>query len=521
MNIQQKQRPYKGAAATFLARQGSVPLETLSEFKSQPKQSPSAFHQQTNLFASMLLRLWTPKKEEEDRNFIPHYQPCPIEGFRRLTELDLPPSSAPFHHYSPMLIQHYFLVKDARNLGALSFLNALMCGSFQSRSLGIVNSPKTQTLYFTQKLSVFWFDFFNHSSEPQPLSHTFFDHKLQGFTQGDDQKSWWDDVLSNGELSQSPIIDLRDLFLNEMFETALRIYVTPLPLLQDMINRVLGQYALTGQFSLYFFNKIEQFKKDFIALLYIDEQIEWLDYIQEHGFDVFNRYAATLTRFSIMGKTYDSNYFFGLMLTHAASLKILNLIGYFSLDVITPLSFDNKAIIFDYLIKQADHDWDILVQNPACKVWDTLDELAKTLSTNTEWQRQTVGLCSLAIYCLPLILMKSIQFRKTNLAIFFLVQKPEWINWPIFQTSHLLLSDDQVWLDHSLLYLAQQLGNTVMANLLISGGAQLLESESEFVVEQKPMEQQIISPRRRRASFFVASDEVISTKGSIAPQSLF
>lgn len=517
MTKRQKKTSPRGAVATLLARQGPNLLETLAEFKFTPssKPIPKLFHNKTNLFASTLIRLWTPQKEGEVDNFTPHYIPDITQGSLEWKELNLPPNAAAFHRYPAELMQGYFSVGAAQNLGSLTVLNLLMGSKLQSDSLGIVESPKTQALYFTQKLSSFWHDYFNTSDTTNLFDTRSFDEKLEHFTQKATHQCWWDEALNRSIVSGDANEMLRALFLNEMFETALRIHITPTRLLQEIANETLGQDDETAPFCAYFFDKIERFNADFETLLNRGERQERLNYIEQHGRDTYTRYAMTLATFRTREEfPFNDIYLISAsasMLVNAMSLNIPDLLTDCSVDVIRFLLLEEKVAFFVYVMNQFDHYWPALARRPEHYAWIVLSCLATALNTQLQSQNMTLALCSNSTSFLQNLLIKSIQFKKQEIAFFLLSQKQDVVHQPIQQSAH-LLPEDQQWLDHSFLYFSKHHQNETIVGVLKSMGAQLLVSEQEQEVKQEPTLRIPIPSRRRRHSFFAGPQGTAAAK---------
>jgi hypothetical protein len=409
-----KNTPYKGGVATFVFTHGPVRLETLPEFMPPPKKSPTSFQLKTNMFALHLMRLWTPKTEETGGSFIPNYQACFVEGTRRIKEIDLPPKVTSFDKASPELFQAYFSSGDARNLGAITFLNLLMSGDFQSQSLGVVERPDTGAHYFTQKLSFFWQDYFNGPTPLRLFSVAPFEHKLKGFSREKTHKAWWDVALGSSGNS------FRALFLNEIFETALRIYLTPMQLLNEIGHQVLGQDALRPPFQRYVLEQISFFKKNFRTLFHLEEQMDWIDFLDSHGEDRLTRYTAELLDFHANGNriipTTQAGPLQASILISAIQLTTPNLINHFSLDVIHYLSYTNKLVCMTYLVDEAHRDLGAFIGHDA--IWDVMDELAKTLNFNIEFNENPIVLLLKSTDYLSLLVLKSTQLEKQHLASF-------------------------------------------------------------------------------------------------------
>jgi len=452
MKKKQPDKPLKSSAATFEARMCSAPSITLPEFKNA-KPVHLDFHTKTNLFALTLIRLWTNQKKNEGTNFIPQYQYC--AKTQQLFELRLPSNVVPFHQQSAIDIKHYFLGKFAQNLGSLSLLNVFMSSAFTGRSLGILTSTRSYNLFFTQKLSPFWLDYFKDSHGSYLFEPDLIEKKIIGFTLDQTQKKWWDDALDRDQSGESNI-NLMNLFMNEMFETTLRIMLTPNEFLHKIAKLTLGGDQLANSFYTYFFNKINRFKS------LVDNTIPaWQDYIKDKGYHDFEIYLADALRLWINGELVIKNADIHIpeaMIVNAMSQHIPHLENVCVVNKVKYYSLNHKIDCVNYFIQQAaNYTWFDVSTQPDHEILLLLDQLTDGLHDEMSWILMQMEFTAKTTLVLNALLIKSIEFQKHNIATFLVLQKPELLNNPALINSS--VAGVQVWVRHCSLYFAQESKN--------------------------------------------------------------
>lgn len=485
--------PYKSSAETFLARTRSSSDSTLPEFKVQPDVSKQPtndlMRNKTNLLAFALLQLWTPKKQNETENFIPCYELEDYTDILKLREHHLTDSVYAFHQFSWVKINNYFSHGLAQNLGALTLLNLLMSSKCSSSSLGIAISPVTSDYLFTQKFCSFWLDYFNSDSQFDLFSQRSFDQQLNGFIQLE-HKTWWNNVLRNKNGSS---MSVKPIFLNEIFETALRIYLTPTYFLEEIASKILDKDHTKNNFKLYFFNKIERFKQNFDSLLSPEEQQNWHDYIHKNGSLCLHSYLRALPQFRIEGDItfqYACPKISSLMYIHAMRLKIPNLMPYLSSFAFEKYLLGDVVVCFIYCIEEIKREWEIIGMLPEHDAWRLLEKLVMILEDNRDNYEITMNFSKDTESFLHYFVMKCILLQKNNIAGFLLQEFKTLINLPILPSLY-LMEEEHVWLNHSPAQIAQQVGNYSITDFL---------AEQNINAKDRPMSPSFFRQRERSVS---------------------
>lgn len=486
MKTQKKILPLKNGAATFSARGCSAPSITVPEFKYN-KQINIDFHTKTNLFALELIRLWTPRKDHEHHNFIPQYTFCKIKQELLCTLSD----AGPFYDIHADRVHNYFSRGFAQNLGALSLLNALMSSGFRERSLGIVVSYSSE-LMFTQKLCPFWLDYFNDSIESRSLSES-----IKNFSLDPQHKKWWDDALKRDEQGVSHI-ELSPLFLGEMFETALRIVVTPNDLLQEMARLTLGEDESADLFCTYFFNKIEQFKIEFQMIINAEENA-WAEYRKHKGAHDIRTYLSDLFCFRIDETLVTQNLSANIsesVILKGMSKFVSKMEQLCHVGTISKYTLDNRIACVRYFVYEAHQRWSDVSNQPDHKIWVILEQLTNGLAQELQWVDVQIQLPDDISIFLQDFLTTSIQLQKDNIATFLVLQNRELL------TNHTStsgsLTEVDVWVNQCLLYFDQATKQESLIDFLKHNCPKLPHNQIKTENILRP-----VARRARRSSFFL------------------
>lgn len=456
----------KSTAETFKARTGSAIRSTLADFKFTPLSVKSDMvRDKANLFAHALIQLWTSKKSNEETNFIACYELSLSKTIPQLSECNLPPTVDDFHLISATLInQYYFSRGVAQNLGTLTLLNLLMGSSLSSSSLGLAMSPATGHYFFTQKFSPFWLDYFTSDRECDLFSSPNFNQKLDGFIEPK-HALWWDVALKNKTGSR---ISTRELFLNEMYETALRIYLTPDLLLDEIIHKIFGQDTDQTQhnFKVYFFNKINRFKQQFLSFFSTDEIKSWHDFIDQKSTPFFYAFSEDLHQIKIAGKLtfrHISPQTASLIHINAMSLKIPRIMPHYLARVVENYSYNEAASCLSYSMIEVRRDWSVISMQFHADAWLLLNKLTSILENKRDDYDSQIKFDNQTLAFLPSFLAKSIQFHENNIACFFI--------------SEIELNGTE--LNDALLAVAHKFNNRFMISFLNNLNARALVTETE------------------------------------------
>ena len=288
-----REKPQPSGAATFLAFTDRS--RVLPSFRIQPAEPLSSFEGQANLFASVLLALWVPVQPDERTNFLPHYQRIPSKN-HSLSEVDLGESAGPVTQINPDLLTPLWAQAKTQNLGALLFLNCLMSRNFDRDTIGIMISPTTGNPFFTQKLSSFWFDFFQYPKDRYLLSHTLTDNLsyiLDQFSQTN--QDWWQGTGLYAKGNQSD----ENLLVYSAFECIFRVCLTPDSLIKYMIKTIFGENSNTYAFENHVTAKVNDVRCAITACFTPEQKTAWQTTIRTKGFYYFEAYQNVLSDFQL------------------------------------------------------------------------------------------------------------------------------------------------------------------------------------------------------------------------------
>ncbi|HBI21153.1 MAG TPA: hypothetical protein DDY37_00955 [Legionella sp.] len=453
-----------------------------------------------NLFASDLLKLLTPIQPGENINFLPNYQPQLYSASLKLSELDLDKSAAPYHQHDPTAIRHQFSQRKTQNLGALICLNLFMASAFHDTSWGVVLSPVTGNPFFTQKLSSFWSNFFNQTTPIHLFSHPL-DRSIALSIAHLSSKnaSWWKETDINTDQH-----DLHQTLLNECFEVALRLYLTPESFIEFIADSIVGTDLNAKRFKQHVMDQITHFKTNFLSILSSSQKAAWHALIQDKGLGYYKKFAEEISGFYMYKSGSISRSL--LKYTTESMLQRAMLMGIPSLDdplILTDIECcfrqDVLIVAATYILDRVDHHWPQLNENRDYFLWSIFDELTSKLE-------KTKGYCigntnHLHIY----MLLKSIAFQKNNVARLFIqgiphLKTPGVINQP-FPAELCYLEEHKALVGHSLLHIALQYKNNNIAHFLFSKGATLLSHEQEMVPALNAARTALLRGNRRHSFY--------------------
>lgn len=497
MKTKHKQ-PLRGSAATFTALLPENRRLTLPEF-SYAQTIP--FKKQTDVLALTLIRLWTLEKLGGHQTPIGKNSSSGSKA-DVLHQDSNPWQTSAFYHISPETIHQHFVGGQPKNLGALTLLNLLLSNRDTPRSLGVTTNTKTAEFFFTPLSSSFWSDYFY-----PPYHHYFLttqgplEYYLARGLSLDKHTAWWKTALQGQNDTEQRVVHLEELFQFEIFETALRILLTPNAVIERLVQLTIQQTDLN--FNQYLFKTINQFKKIFFDILSENQKEQWTSWVAGHGLFYFKSYMNYLSQLRVdfnpkLTPNLPVKIVENLVLK-GMKLNIPHLHCAISLDQIRGFTVNSKAQLFDYLIEQFEDNWGKIAAQPYAELWVFTHQLLSNLE-------EEFALCSIALNIdngvkpfLCHFMMTCMSLGKYSFIKFLLSQDDTLVHLPI-KKSATLLPDDEKWANHSLLYFAQQKKDDTMIALLQSKGARLLTKEMSQNENNSPISKK--SNHRRRLSFW-------------------
>ena len=478
----EKNAPLRSSAATLVSLNTETRFETLREFAGPERTTQPLLQLKANLCASYLLKLLIPTQPGEPLNFLPHYQPTPNKTGLELTELHLGNSAVPYHQEDPLNLNHPFSHKRTQNLGALIGLNLFMSSDFNQKSLGLVSSPTTGNLFFTQKLSSFWSDYFNKTAPLHLFSsdlNTTMEKSIALFCS--ENEDWW---AATG--IQSDPEEIQSTMIYEWLEVALRLYLTPDPFLQLIVETIVGDEPNAVEFNRYVLKQLNHFRQHFFSILSSAQEETWHEMIQDNGLLYYKRYLNEISTYHL----YDSGQMNPLLFREVQELILHRamLLGIPSLDdprILSHIEYSLRRsvliVAFNYLLQRMDSHWPQFNDNPDYFLWSVMENITDGLADPTGCFIERRG----QYHCY--FFLKSIEFHKNHTARFFIQDIPHaqhsaHVNQP-FPRELCFLEEHEAMVDHSLLHFALQKKNPLAVNLLCSKGAKLLPHECDMMDE--------------------------------------
>ncbi|MDF1684749.1 MAG: hypothetical protein P1U36_08855 [Legionellaceae bacterium] len=465
----------RGGTATLLVQLPTNRRQTLPEFSHD---QTTQFKKNADAFALALIRLWTTGKSE-------HHESQTI----------------PLTSISPETIHQQLVSGQSSNLGALTLLNLLLSNQDFPTSLSVMMDMYTGSYSFIQQGGRFWSDYIDpihtydflavEDSLEQSLARAL---SLRADTEAstDSCAAWWRAAMLGDDQTTPRAFTLGELFQFELFETALHVFLTPMPMLKHLGQVTLKQH--NPDFNQHFVRKITHFKEKFIGMLSEHQHEQWLLWIARRGLFHVKDYVRYVSHSRISSELMQH------IALNAIELSIPKLYSIISLEHMRNFTLNNKAQLFDYLIEQFQANWQEIARQSDNELWLFTDELVVCLNQELRQQSTTIGIDPDIKSFLCHFIMTCMSLKKHAFIYFLLEQDDTLVHVPILNKSTLLPEYEQ-WTNHSLLYFAQKQNNTEMVELLRLKGARLLmiESREETTDSQKSSNHYII---RRQTSFW-------------------
>lgn len=437
----------------------------------------------THALALALIRLWTASESE---GYVPFHATQKI----------------PLGNISPDTIHQQFVNGQSSNLGALTLVNLLLSNKDFPTSLSMIMNMGTADFSFTQQGGTFWSDY--NARAPVDAHHflTTTDSLEEALARALSMKmgtdsntnahaAWWQIAVQGIDPAEKRSITLGELFQFEIFQTALRIFLTPIPMIEQLANATLKHHD--PDFNHYLTRKIAQFKDQFLGMLSEHQYTQWLFWLERRGPFQVKEYIKYVSKSQMSYKLMQP------ILLSGIELSIPKLYRIISLEHMRNFTVYFKTQLFDYLLQQVEENWQHIAHHPGDELWVFTDALVISLDVELRRQSTTIGIEPEVKPFLGHFMMTCMSLKKHALIRFLLSQDDTLVHMPI-QKKATLRPEDEEWVNHSLLYFAQQKNHTEMVLLLKSKGARLLMIESGEKMIESPKAKHRAS--RRRASFF-------------------
>lgn len=288
------EQSYKRSSATysFLYKNGIVSSRELA------KRWPT-LGDRAQIFFNALVRLLVPSHPNEPHNFIPHYASCHQQP---PLEIRLGRQTFPFHWVSPASIHSALRAGEARNLGALLFLNVLSNNVFSNKTLHLARSQNTKAFYFTQLLSPDSVPFLNSSEDPLSFEKETFHEKLHATLASfltSSAPAWWTATGLLGKKEGSIFINYKNILVDEILVTMLRLYLTPASVIESLMESSFKGYPQddnTNHLKATIRETLERFQTTFQQSIFPSLASEK---IVQNFFTLYNNYISDILRFSV------------------------------------------------------------------------------------------------------------------------------------------------------------------------------------------------------------------------------
>ncbi|MDF1758377.1 MAG: hypothetical protein P1U74_08790 [Legionellaceae bacterium] len=409
-------RVYSSSSETFISRLKNY--ATHPEFKSQvPYKYSPEFKVKTSLVALALMDLWIPKKSGEDDNYIPKYFFDRQSQKIALIHTDRTYYTCTFYNSPWPAMNASFREGNIQNIGAISYLNLIMGGTFNSERLGVVVRDELQPVFFTQKSGVFWHNYCKTTEVIEESPQT----RLFEFVSSVRYKGWWDKV------QQGMTKSLHLLFLQEIFPVAFRISLTPNSLIVRIIKSYLGDIKEADDFSKYVISIKESAIQDLTASLPEDDLRLWKVFCDEQALDSYAEYQEDIKKYLAYRCYYYPSYevldLFVEMFMHADKFGIPQFIESRVEEFRQLGSVHDRTHVLINLFDRIGDNWKFLSSFHDNTVWLFLDKITEGLYEEIVANRQ--ALCVESNEFIFALLLDAIRFALNNLAKFLILEFPD------------------------------------------------------------------------------------------------
>lgn len=382
---------YKKPEKVYSSTASSTYLSITKLRKTLPEFSTVSFASEIQLLryssryvALELMALWVPRYQNNPHNYMRRY----IHTTDNLREFSkrIPRNSGyamPYYNFEPDVILQAIKEKRVCNLGSLLYLNILLGGTLSDTNLQIIKSPENIYYFVLNQEEDFFYNFFNNNLAKY---ESFFD-SIKSLN----HMSWWEIILGDEVL-------VKHQFIEEIYETAFRVYATSDELISFILSELLGK-----EFKFFSFNTyLIALKKQSISILY-----SYLTNIEcslitnlkkDKGSKIVKKYLEDYKYFIQIYSLFRN------MANETQRLWLLNIemeIYYASYQISLPWiltdisSDDNNICVSDltYIISSTlfliKNKWQLLSAFPDYPVWGFLNSVARYINNFYSYQKIT------------------------------------------------------------------------------------------------------------------------------------
>ena len=488
-----KMHQFRGATASVVSLLHDNRLSVLPEYVHQASsQKSSGFAGNEFLVAMELIGLWMPIPKGESTNFIPRYELSADGKITANSKYGIV-AAQNFQKHPPEDMRRFFLKNNLQNLGALSFLNLFLGGSFTHSRLGIVVSETTSIPYFTIKASQFWG--YCDDLIKKVYSKDIFKYIL---TDKPQFKSWWDSVV--GEINPTNIAILRYIFITEIFPLMIRIHLTPDLLIKSIVYKILGQSSIAD----YLINFITKAKKsvvgEHIEHLTPEDKGLWSLFLENQALEIYVQYEIDIESYLAVNELvlYSDPLEWQLPMYKSAVYCNISNINDTSLGLLTT-SDDVLARVhlLGKLNELMEENWSVVSRFGDYPYWQLANNNCINLHELMTKESRIIELEDDSIEFQFGLLLGAIKYKHNDLAR-FLIHQFHSLSVKIIERTEFLTLDARLCLGQSLIFYCNKVNNIEVFNLLAANGAVL----EPAIVTEKPDKPKIQRSRCRRGSFF-------------------
>ena len=302
--IAEQKKVYSAGANTFFALQHNY--RTLPEFSVNPfsfKSEQKAQYKAAKFVALELIALWVPRAEDDLHNHTLHYFYKHYDDSMVISPYYLNIDILHYTKFPPGYVRNKFQMREALHLGSLLFLNLLLDGELTDRNLCMGYSSSCESYFVQQSTRAVFFKRFLRGKDP-----TIDKFNIMSFLDSSKHIEWWSEVIPDSvRETQQTAEYLRGIFLQEIFETVLRICLTPDNIVQLIVDKLLDPTFAYADFIIHITSIKNNVLDLFLGELTPAELTQWDKFLQENAGRVYQTFRQDLhfcmTNFSTPGST--------------------------------------------------------------------------------------------------------------------------------------------------------------------------------------------------------------------------
>lgn len=455
---------YSSGANTFFALQDNLVIN--KEFKFDPlelKTQRKAEYRAAKFIALELISLWIPRRVKELYNYTMHYKYQAVNDKMLVSPICYTSTARHYTQIDAKIMRDGFAKGESYHLGSLIFLNYILDGCLTDKNLGIVHSL-SGIYYFMQRAegALFFARFLNRQDT------TLGQLNLMDFIESSKHTEWWDKVIPE-EITDKHTAEkfLRRLFLPEIFQTVLRIHLTPVRVIDMIVNELTDPDFNYSELKSY----ITQLKCTnltfFVDSLSDEEFSEWKIFLKEHSQRVYDIYKndlhTCLNKFDYMSNNEFYSHCMLDMFVNADKCRLPGLEKRLGFDHrVLGMTTTQKVTAFNYFYYLITSQSNIYGSTHDYVVWKYFDSLCSSLCGELNGTELECQDDERKLHSVQALMMFACRFKFNNICCFLLIRYP-FLAKSLVQASKILMDPYDMYIGVPMVIYATNIGNSVIA----------------------------------------------------------